>query len=409
LELLERLLVHQSQRMSFTIECLFQCADAVIDVGARRRVLVRLPLMKGEAESIQLSLEARQPLFETWIVVHRGIANDDTVSRQKKRGKLMSRQTLLAAALIVWVTALANAQGTRTVRDGVFTDSQAARGQATYQKQCASCHGDKLQGAQGPPLVAEAFLSHWHTQPLSELAGKIRHTMPADAAGTLTPQQSTDLVAFMLKSGGFPAGKTELASDEAVLGKISWPAGLVAAAPSSAQGRVYPPLGNMAQLMRGIFFPNSNLIFTVQTRDPGAPAPPASTNSQNAGFSFVDWGAGIYGGWQLVDNAALALADASPLMLAPGIRCENGRLAPVTEPEWIKFTEQLIAVAQRTYRLSQTRNQEAVAEATGDLSDACAACHQVYRESRGRGGRAPDPTDPSNKAGRCMPRATPVK
>jgi hypothetical protein len=164
----------------------------------------------------------------------------------------------------------------------------------------------------------------------------------------------------------------------------------------------------MAQLMRGIFFPNSNLIFTVQTRDPGAPVKPTPDNP-NAGFSFVDWGAGIYGGWELVDNAALALADASPLMLAPGIRCENGRLAPVTEPEWIKFTERLIAVAQRTYRLSQTRNQEAVAEATGDLSDACAACHQVYRESRGRGGRAPDPTDPSNKAARCMPRSTASK
>ena len=116
--------------------------------------------------------------------------------------------------------------------------------------------------------------------------------------------------------------------------------------------------------MRGIFFPNSNLIFTVQTRDPGAPAPPQSAN-QTGGFSFVDWGAGIYGGWELVDNAALALADAAPLMLAPGIRCENGRLAPVTDPDWIKFTEQMIAVARRTYRLSQTRNQEAVAEATG--------------------------------------------
>jgi mono/diheme cytochrome c family protein len=321
----------------------------------------------------------------------------------------MSRQTLLTAALIVWVTALTDAQGTRSVRDGVFTDAQAARGQATYQKQCASCHGDKLQGAQGPPLVAEAFLSHWHMQPLSDLAGKIRNTMPADGTGTLTPQQSVDLVAFILKSGGFPAGKTDLATDEAVLGKISWPTGLVAAAaPSSAQGHVYPPLGNMAQLMRGIFFPNSNLIFTVQTRDPGAPAKPTPDNP-NAGFSFVDWGAGIYGGWQLVDNAALALADASPLMLAPGIRCENGRLAPVTEPEWIKFTEDLITVSRRVYRLSQTRNQESVAEATGDLSDACAACHQVYRESRGRGGRAPDPTDPSNKAGRCMPRSTLTK
>jgi hypothetical protein len=245
---------------------------------------------------------------------------------------------------------------------------------------------------------------------LSELASKIRNTMPADATGTLTPQQSADLVAFILKSGSFPAGKTELASDDAVLGKIAWPAGLVAAAPaSSAQGRVYPPLGNMAQLMRGIFFPNSNLIFTVQTRDPGAPAPAPSNDTKDQGFSFVDWGAGIYGGWQLVDNAALALADASPLMLVQGIRCENGRMAPVTEPEWIKFTEDLIAVSRRVYRLSQTRNQEAVAEATGDLSDACAACHGVYRESRGRGGRAPDPTDPSNKAGRCMPRSTPSK
>jgi hypothetical protein len=63
----------------------------------------------------------------------------------------------------------------------------------------------------------------------------------------------------------------------------------------------------------------------------------------------------------------------------------------------------MIAVARKTYQASQTRKQDVVSEATGDLSDACAACHQVYRESRGRG-RAPDPTDPSNKANRCMPR-----
>jgi S-disulfanyl-L-cysteine oxidoreductase SoxD len=321
----------------------------------------------------------------------------------------MSRRVVIAAVVIVWVTALTHAQGARTVRDGVYTDAQAARGQAIYQKQCTSCHGAKLEGLQGPPLVADAFLRQWHRQPLSDLAGKIRNTMPADATGSLTPQQSVDLVAFILKTGGFPAGKTDLAADEATLGKITWPAGLVAAAaPASAPGTIYPPLGNMAQLMRGIFFPNSNLIFTVQTRDPGAPGTPTPDNP-NAGFSFVDWGAGIYGGWQLIDNAAIALADASPLMLTPGIRCENGRVAPVTDPDWIKFTEQMIEVARRTYRVSQTRNQEAVAEATGDLSDACAACHQAYRESRGRGGRAPDPTDPSNKAGRCMPRSSPAK
>ena len=102
---------------------------------------------------------------------------------------------------------------------------------------------------------------------------------------------------------------------------------------------MFPPLGNMAQLMRGIFFPNANLIFTVQTHDPAEKPKPAAGGGQTGGFSFVEWGAGIYGGWELVDNAAIALADASPLMLTPGIRCENGRLAPVTEPDWIKFTE----------------------------------------------------------------------
>ena len=311
----------------------------------------------------------------------------------------------LALAFVVCVSALSQAQAPQTVRDGVYTDAQAARGEAAYARQCAACHGDALQGGQAPPLVGPAFLSRWHRQPLSELASKIRHTMPADAQGTLTAEHAADLVAHMVKAAGFPAGRTELAADEGALSRVTWPSGLVqddASAASAGPSRSYPPLGNMAQLMRAIFFPNSNLIFTVQTRDPAAPVEPAPSLTAQ-GFSFADWGVGIYGGWQLVDNAAIALADASPLMLAPGIRCENGRLAPVTDTEWIRFTEDMIAVARRVYRVSQTRNQEAVSEATGDLSDACANCHRSYRDVR-IAGRTPDPDDPSNKAARCMPR-----
>jgi len=323
-----------------------------------------------------------------------------------RRGCQLLGRAVITGALAVWVAGLAHAQGPRTVRDGVFTDAQAARGQAIYRTQCASCHGNALEGAQAPPLVADVFISHWQRQPLSALISKIRNTMPADAQGVLTPQQSADLVAHILKTSGFPASGTELASDEATSSRITWPQGVVAdkgGAASAGQGRVFPPLGNMAQLMRGVFFPNSNLIFTVQTHDPGVKAPPPSTTGQTGGFSWVDWGAGIYGGWELVDNAAIALADASPLMLTPGIRCENGRLAPVTDADWIRFTEEMIAVARKTYQASQSRKQEAVSEATGDLSDACTNCHRAYRDIRGRG-RGPDPTDPSNKAARCMSR-----
>jgi hypothetical protein len=93
-----------------------------------------------------------------------------------------------------------------------------------------------------------------------------------------------------------------------------------------------------------------------------------------------------YTGWPAVENATTALADASALLMLPGNRCENGRAAPITEPDWIKFTDQMISVARRSYRLAQTKNKEALSEFTLDLTNACNACHRVYRDVGGRGG-----------------------
>ena len=61
------------------------------------------------------------------------------------------------------------------------------------------------------------------------------------------------------------------------------------------------PLGNLAQVMRGILFPSSNLIFNAQSQDPGTPRPAYDPSKEKAGFGWADWGAGIYSGWQLVD------------------------------------------------------------------------------------------------------------
>jgi mono/diheme cytochrome c family protein len=307
----------------------------------------------------------------------------------------------LTVVLLTTAAARMTAQAPRTVQDGVFTDAQTVRGQALYAQRCAGCHGAALEGAQAPPLAGEPFVAKWRTEPLSALFVKIRHTMPPGAPAQLTDEQAVDLVAHVLKNNGFPAGRNELAAAGAATSDIGWPAPSAGAARTASA----PPAGNLAQLMRGIFFPSSNLIFTVQTRDPAAPVPPPSPAAQGAGFSVFEWGMGIYTGWPVIENAAVSLADASTLMLAPGLRCENGRLAPVTEADWIRFTDQMIAVAKRTYRLAQTRSQEAVSEATGDLSDACAACHQVYRDVGGRGrGRGAGPADPSANAGRCVHR-----
>ena len=148
--------------------------------------------------------------------------------------------------------------------------------------------------------------------------------------------------------------------------------------------------------MRGVLFPAANMIFNVQRYDPGQP-PPKTNLSKEAGFSWVDWGAGVYTGWEIVDYAAVALGETAPLMLTPGRRCENGKPVPVTDPDWIRFSNELYETSKAVYAAAQTRNQEKVSDITERLADMCLHCHQVYRDKRVS--RTPD--DPQNRAARC--------
>ena len=309
---------------------------------------------------------------------------------------------LAAAAVIFLIAASASieAQTPQTVQDGVFSDAQAARGQALYAQRCAGCHGPALTGASAPALTGDAFTSKFRMEPLSALFIQIRYAMPPGAEDTarLTPEQAADLVAHILRINGFPAGKTDFPAADAVNSQIAWPAGRSGGAGAAPASTWYAPTGNLAKLMRGVFFHNSNLIFSIQEME-AADLPPKPPSSRPDGLTTFDWGLLIYTGWPAVENAATALADASALMMLPGLRCENGRAAPITEPDWVRFTDRMISVARRTYRLAQTKNKEAVAEYTADLSNACNACHLTYRDvgGRGRGGAG-------NTAGRCMHR-----
>ena len=320
------------------------------------------------------------------------------------RGALAPSLAVLAAGVLLIGSVSPAAQAPRTLQDGVFSDTQAARGQALYAQRCAGCHGPALAGAQAPPLEGQAFTSKWRQEPLSALFIKIRYTMPPGAADTarLTQEQGADLVAHIIKANGFPAGKTDFAAADAVTSSIGWPAAPAGQAPATGPTR-YGLTGTLNQLMRGVFFPNSNLIFTVQELDP-VDLPPQPQANKPGGVTIFEWGQMVYTGWPVVENAAVALAEASATMLQPGLRCDNGRLAPNTEPDWIRFTDQMTAVARRTYRLAQTRNKDAVSEYTADLSEACAACHRVYRDVGGRGrGRGANPLS-GNTSGRCMHR-----
>lgn len=313
--------------------------------------------------------------------------------------------TLAAYALIGSFVIDVRAGQSRTVSEGIYSDGQATRGQIIFKERCAVCHGAALEGSVGPPLVGAEFMGDFNKLPLSELFNKIQKTMPQDDPGTLQPPQTADLVAFILKSNKFPAGRADLGIDEAVLKSIGWPAAANAVADArppatgiSGQVPTWALTGNLIQVMRGILFPSSNVIFNVQTHDPDEKRGPGYDPGTGA-VSWVEWGAGIYSGWDIVDNAAVSIAEAAPLLLTPGRRCQNGRPVPVDRPDWIKYTMDMVQAARLAYKASQSRSQEAVSDATNDLADACLACHQVYRDKRGAG----TPGDTASLALRCTP------
>jgi mono/diheme cytochrome c family protein len=267
----------------------------------------------------------------------------------------------------------ADARQLRTLADGVYAGAQAARGQPVFQTRCASCHGAKLEGGAGPPLADDSFQAIWSGRPLADLVEKIEKTMPPGQPGSVTRPQAIDLTSYVLQSAGYPAGSAELVS--ASLAQIAFPARATSPA-TAASTSPFTAAGNLAQLMRAVTFPNSNIVFNVQVKDPGTQKP-----SMPVPFDYVAWGSTVYYGWQAVDQAALALVETTPLFLLPGRRCENGRPVPVDRGDWKQFTAALIDAGTATYRASQARDVDAVVRAAGVLNDTCANCHKVYRDA----------------------------
>jgi hypothetical protein len=138
------------------------------------------------------------------------------------------------------------------------------------------------------------------------------------------------------------------------------------------------PMGTLAQVMRGILFPNSNILFDVQSNDPAAPKKEAA-----AGGGATATFANIYTGWQTVENAAISIGEAATLMMIPGRRCENGKPVPLTQKDYIGWTNDLRKVSEMMLKAAQSKNLEKASDATNEVAGACENCHTKYRDTAG--------------------------
>jgi mono/diheme cytochrome c family protein len=123
----------------------------------------------------------------------------------------MSCRRSAAALLLACGIAGAQQDTTSSVLDGVYTDAQASRGAQAYEQSCALCHGASLGGVgEAPALVGGGFISDFNGLTVGDLFERIRTTMPLNNPGGLSRAQYSDVLAFILKSNGFPSGPREL-------------------------------------------------------------------------------------------------------------------------------------------------------------------------------------------------------
>ena len=170
---------------------------------------------------------------------------------------------------------------------------------------------------------------------------------------------------------------------------------LVAACSSPAPAPTAPAAdapqvkGTLNHVMRGILFPNSNIIFDAQDKDPGAPVDPKDQGSSPY--------AGTYGGWEAVENASIALAEAANLVALPGRNCANGKPVPLNDPTFQKGLAALREVSMASYKAAQEKKVDAFLDISDQVTQACATCHDVYRDFIVDG-------KPVGIEGRCTPK-----
>ena len=107
----------------------------------------------------------------------------------------------------------ADARSPKSVLDSVYTADQASEGKALFDQLCLRCHASV-------DFASARFHEKWDARTLHDLYALVSRNMPFDQPGSLRPQQTVELLSFILSVNGYPAGNVELGWTEQQLAGI---------------------------------------------------------------------------------------------------------------------------------------------------------------------------------------------
>lgn len=119
------------------------------------------------------------------------------------------RSSALAATIFI-ASLAATGQGLAQSANepGLYTTEQAMRGEKVFLNNCVGCHGYSMSSIFS--RYSNAYI-YW---------GRISSTMPWEDAGSLSPQDYIDIVAYMMRENGFTPGENELKLDRPLMESI---------------------------------------------------------------------------------------------------------------------------------------------------------------------------------------------
>src|SRR6185503_6655510 len=119
-----------------------------------------------------------------------------------------------------------------TVWDGVYSETQARRGEQVFKTECSYCHKEDLSGGffddglgRAPALAGRrafdsSFLDRWGGMTLADLVSTIAATMPQKRPASLSLENYVDVASYVLSKNEVPAGATDLPGDVDALTRI---------------------------------------------------------------------------------------------------------------------------------------------------------------------------------------------
>ena len=185
------------------------------------------------------------------------------------------------------------------------------------------------------------------------------------------------VLVLVTATAAFFVGRSDAQAPKAPAPKAAAPA--AKAAPAAPKAAAKAPaatqvVANLGQLMKGVLYINSNVIFAAQGTDPAKyPAAKDSSVSPDALSS-------TYGKWEAVENSSMALIEAANLVNLAGRKCANGRAVPVGNADWPRFVQGVRDAGMVAYNAAKAKDQDKILDAADALTTACANCHDKYRE-----------------------------